>query len=100
MSSRLVLDELDLNLAALATGLRVFIVIIVILIRSRSLDAASTVGRRVETGLRIRNAVASTKGGGVWARVVVGTGGGLRIVVRHGREKYFIFYLKIYFLVG
>lgn len=98
--SRLVLNELDLNLATLTAGLRVFIVIIVVLIWSRSLDAASTVGRRVKTGLRIRDTVASNQGGGVRTRVVVGTGGGLRVVVRHGREKYFIFYLKIYFLVG
>lgn len=100
MPSRLVLNEFDLNLATLTAGLRVFIIIIVVLIWSRSLDAASTVGRRVETGLRIRDTVASTEGGGVRTRVVVGTGGGLRVVVRHGREKYFIFYLKIYFLVG
>lgn len=98
--SRLVLNEFDLNLATLTAGLRVFIVIVVVLIWSWSLDAASTVGRRVKAGLRIRDTVASTEGGGVRTRVVVGTGGGLRVVVRHGREKYFIFYLKIYFLVG
>lgn len=100
MPSRFVLDELNLNFATLATGLRVLIIIVIVLIWSGSLDAAIVVAGRVETGLRIRDAVTSRERRGV-PRVVVGTGGGLRVVVRHGREKYFIFfYLKILLFGG
>jgi hypothetical protein len=82
VSSRFVLDKLNLNLSSLATGLVILVIVIFILIRSGSLHASTSVDTgRIGVGVR-HAAITSRKTGGIRASgVVVCAGGGLRVVV-------------------
>jgi hypothetical protein len=78
VTTRLVLDKLDLDFSSLATRLRIIIIVIVIaVVLSRAL-ARVIDSRARNTGLRIRNAVAGGQcgrdvGSGfiLWWRVIV-----------------------------